>query len=92
MTRSGGFAGISRHTSLESADLAEEESTRLHEAMLALDARPPAPPGTATSRVDRFQYDLVVTSDDGTQHLSLAEADLPTGFRQLLDDLLSRPS
>ncbi len=58
LTRSGGFAGISRHVSVESADLAPEEAAQIEQALHDLGATGGEVPGSRPGGgVDRFQYD-----------------------------------
>lgn len=85
--RSGGFAGTSLTTRVDTEELPPpeaEELARLVERadLQTLAKRPPGP-----GRADRFQYDLAITLEDRRYEVTLGETEVPETARPLLDRL-----
>jgi hypothetical protein len=78
LVRSGGFAGITRRSSL---DVGEEEAAEVERL---LDELPAADPPRGA---DRFQYELRVTRGDRTRSVTLHEGAIPDAIRPLIDRL-----
>ena len=78
LVRSGGFAGITRRSSL---DVGEEEAAEIERL---LDDLPAADPPRGA---DRFQYELRVTRGDRTRAVTLHEGAIPEQIRPLIDRL-----
>jgi hypothetical protein len=91
LERSGGFAGVTLHASVDTATLppAEADTVRRLVDQADLDALARRPP-TPSRAPDRFQYDLTVTRGGRRQHLSLGETAVTPELRPLLDHLLQR--
>ncbi|MGH2653895.1 MAG: protealysin inhibitor emfourin [Actinomycetota bacterium] len=86
--RSGGYAGNVLATSVDTGELPDPEADELTQLveradLPALAGRPRGP-----GRPDRFQYDLVVTVEDGRYEVTLGEAEVPETARPLLDRLV----
>ncbi len=91
VVRSGGFAGMTMRSAVDTAELPPEQAARLEQAIERIDfAELQRAPSASASKVDRFQYDLIITDDDRRQQLSTGEEELPPELRQLLDELLRR--
>ncbi len=96
--RSGGFAGRTKHATVDSASLPAEQARELAELVERADlptlvertaAEPPGPGRGA----DRFTYDLTVHRGDQSHRLSLPESAVPPELAPLLSHVLahSRP-
>lgn len=91
LARSGGVAGITMRTSVDTSTLPSEEAEEIEQAMRGIDfAKLGRDTSTGGTKPDRFQYDLTVTIGDQRHELSAAEQDLPPELRRLLDRLLRR--
>lgn len=91
LTRSGGFAGITARASLDSAELGPGDAAMIEQAIKGTDRpRPEGQDAVPASAVDRYQYDLTVTTGDGSRQLSAGEQELAPELRHLLDELLRR--
>ncbi len=92
LARSGGVAGITLRSSLDTSDLPPEEADMMEslvdnadlDRLPAVAARPGA--------VDRFQYDLVVTRGGQRHVVSVGEKELTPQLRQLIDEVMARRS
>ncbi|MFI5694954.1 protealysin inhibitor emfourin [Kribbella sp. NPDC051586] len=89
VTRSGGFAGLTKHGELDTRD--QPDADRLEDAVRALGGKDL---GSGRPQPDRYVYRLVVrdaqdTEDtDATQH-TVAEQDVDATTAWLLDRILS---
>jgi hypothetical protein len=81
LVRSGGFAGITRRSSL---DVGEDEAAELERL---LDELPAADPPRGA---DRFQYELRLTRGGETRVVTLHEGAIPAEIRPLIDRLTRR--
>ena len=84
--RTGGFAGISKHKSLDTASLTLEESQQLLTLIEAVDFFN-LPPHIATESIypDSFEYILTV-EDEGKQHsVIITETALTDNLRTLIE-------
>ena len=90
LARSGGFAGITLRSSLDTSQLPPEEAEMVEALVDNADlGRFPAV-ATRPGEVDRFQYDLVVTRGGQRHVVSVGERDLTPKLRQLIDEVLAR--
>ena len=87
--RSGGFAGLTMGTTIDTAELPPEEARefeRLAESLEKSGAGDSAPPG----KPDRFQYELTITRGDQSRRFQLAEQELTPAARELVNLLVER--
>ncbi|MFQ4146125.1 protealysin inhibitor emfourin [Chlorogloeopsis sp. ULAP02] len=91
LERTGGFAGISKKTTLDTANLASEEAKQLPLLVEAANFfNLPANMTTPRNQPDRFQYTLMV-EDNGRQHtVRVSEAALPGTLRPLIEWVQTR--
>ncbi|MBW4673062.1 MAG: hypothetical protein KME52_03155 [Desmonostoc geniculatum HA4340-LM1] len=84
--RTGGFAGISKKTTVETAELPANEANTLKRLVEAADLfRLPEQITSPNPQSDRFQYKLTV-EDNGRQHtVTVSEAALPGTLRPLIE-------
>jgi hypothetical protein len=87
LTRSGGFAGMSMQSEVDTSDLPPDQA----ETLTSLAAGLRASGSKSTPIADGFQYDFTIEDDGGTRHIRLAESDLTAETRQLIDRLPHRP-
>jgi hypothetical protein len=87
--RSGGFAGLTMRTEVDTSELAPEDAevferlvTRLERSGVG-DSPPPGKP-------DRFQYELTVTRGKESRRFQLAEQELTPEARELVSLLVER--
>lgn len=87
--RTGGFAGISRTTTVDTATLPPEEANQLRQLVEAADFfHLPATITPPTPQPDRFQYQLTV-EENGQQHtVRVSEQAAPDALRRLLEWLM----
>jgi hypothetical protein len=78
LVRSGGFAGITRRSSL---DVSEGEAAEVERLLDEL------PPADRPRGADRFQYELRVTRGGETRAATLHEGAIPEEIRPLIDRL-----
>jgi hypothetical protein len=91
LEQSGGFAGIRRRTTVNTAELSADEAARLSELVDQLDLEQLVRrQGGPAQHPDQFQYDLTVTRGGRQYRLRLNESDVPAEVRPLLDLLLRR--
>ncbi|MDJ0619225.1 MAG: hypothetical protein QNJ63_21205 [Calothrix sp. MO_192.B10] len=88
--RTGGFAGISKHKSLDTDSLTAEENQQLLTLVEAVDFFN-LPPHITTENIypDRFEYILTV-EDKGKQHSVIIAETALTGNLRTLIELLNR--
>ncbi|MDZ7958069.1 MAG: hypothetical protein RMY34_09225 [Aulosira sp. DedQUE10] len=84
--RTGGFAGISKKTTVDTANLPANEANELPRLVEAADLfNLPEKITSANPQADRFQYKLTV-EDQGKQHtVIVSEAALPGTLRPLIE-------
>jgi hypothetical protein len=89
--RTGGFAGISRTKSVDTADIPANEADQLPQLVEASDFfNLPEKIPASTTQADRFQYTLTV-EDEGRKHtVNVSEAALPGTLRPLIEWLQKR--
>jgi hypothetical protein len=89
--RTGGFAGISRTKSVDTADIPANEADQLPQLVEASDFfNLPENITASTTQADRFQYTLTV-EDEGRKHtVTVSEAALPGTLRPLIEWLQKR--
>jgi hypothetical protein len=87
VTRSGGFAGLTKHGELDTSD--QPDATKLEDAVRALGAKDL---GSGRPQPDRYVYRLEVrdAQDDDATHHTVAEQDVDATTAWLLDRILSR--
>lgn len=89
--RTGGFAGLRQHGSLDSSELEPNESRELAALLDGLELDAIAAAASGRAGVDRFQYRVVVERGGERIELVLGETEVPDELRPLLDRALSRP-
>ena len=84
--RTGGFAGISKKTTVDTATLPPNQANELPRLVEAADLfNLPEKITSPNPQVDRFQYKLTV-EDQGKQHtVTVSEAALPGTLRPLIE-------
>jgi hypothetical protein len=91
LVRSGGFAGISQHASVDTDKLPPEEAAGVAELVRAVDFDALAALASGPPRApDRFQYDLDVQQGRRRHHLTLGERSVPPELRALIDHLMKQ--
>ncbi|MEH1944371.1 MAG: protealysin inhibitor emfourin [Nostoc sp.] len=90
--RTGGFAGITKKTTVDTDTLPPNEANTLPQLVEAADLfRLPEHITSPNSQSDRFQYKLTV-EDNGKQHtVTVGEAALPGTLRPLIEWLQNIP-
>lgn len=89
-TRSGGFAGLTLHTSVDTSALPPDEARPLEQAIREADffALPAStPPGRGA---DQFQYAISVEAGGRQHSVALGESDVPPTLKPLIGQLLDR--
>jgi hypothetical protein len=88
--RSGGFAGMSLKTAIDTKSLPAEEAKQLRQLVDAADFFN-LPPKIApkTPQPDRFQYQLTVRENDKQHTVEVGEQATPGTLRPLLDRLMT---
>ncbi|WP_432874493.1 protealysin inhibitor emfourin [Kribbella sp. CA-245084] len=87
VTRSGGFAGLTKQGELDTSD--QPDATKLEDAVRALGAKDL---GSGRPQPDRYVYRLEVrdAQDEDATHHTVAEQDVDATTAWLLDRILSR--
>jgi emfourin len=87
LQRSGGLAGFTIRSEVDSARLAPADRAQLDQLLDQADltSSPPRPRGA-----DRFQYDLEVERGGQVQRTTAYDGALPPGFQPLIDWLAAR--
>jgi hypothetical protein len=89
--RSGGFAGISLKTSVDSRAISPEEVRKFDELLDRIDVTTLTNSSeAAATQADQFQYDLTIEHGGKREHLTVRERDVPKELRPLLERLLER--
>jgi hypothetical protein len=86
--RSGGYAGITLATSVDSGQLTDVEAGELVELVDRADLPALAERPRRAGGPDRFQYDLTVTLEDRRYEVTLGDDEVPETARPLLDRLM----
>ncbi|MDP9223435.1 MAG: hypothetical protein M3P18_06190 [Actinomycetota bacterium] len=85
VVRSGGVAGMTLERAVASDSLPPEEAERLRQRVDSLEL-PLEPPAKPSRQADRFDYELTITADDGTErHVEGSEEQLPDAVRSLAE-------
>ena len=90
LARSGGVAGITVRSALDTAELPPDEARRVETMLDEIDLSALPPPGPRAGAVDRFQYDLVITRGGRRQVVSVGEKELTPALRRLVQEVLAR--
>jgi hypothetical protein len=93
LVRSGGFAGLSLRSSVDtSADpTVDAEADWFAEQLAALDLPALAAAPAGEPQPDRYRYALTVQDDDGVGHdLEFGETAVPPELHRLVDALVAR--
>ncbi len=90
LARSGGVAGITLRSSLDTAELPAEEARVLEALVDELDLSELPGPGGRPGAVDRFQYDLTITRGGRRHMVSVGEKELTPPLRRLVDEVMAR--
>ncbi|MBD2593089.1 hypothetical protein BCD64_01890 [Nostoc sp. MBR 210] len=84
--RTGGFAGITKKTTLDTNNLPPKEAKELPLLVQAADLfRLPAQIPSPNPQSDRFQYRLTVEDNDKQHTVIVSEAALPGTLRPLIE-------
>ena len=88
LVRTGGFAGVSMSSMVDTDKLPPEDAQRLKQLVESANffqlPETIAPP---KAQPDRFQYRLTVEDDNRSHTVTIAESDLPPSVRPLADFL-----
>jgi hypothetical protein len=84
--RSGGFAGISLHASVDSTELEPDKVAELEQLLASIENT--VVPDQAPGGADRFQYDLKVTRGEKETVLTFRDGSLTDDQRKLVDMLM----
>ena len=87
--RSGGFAGLTMATDVDTAKLPPDEARELERLVDCVETSG-AGQSKPVGKPDRFQYDLTIKRDGESRHLQLAEQNLTPEARALVKLLLER--
>ena len=91
VTRSGGFAGIPLHASVDTGTLPPDEAHEIAALVDRVDfaglTHRPAPPAQGP---DRFHYDIAVEHGSTRHEVSLPETAVPADLKALLDRVVAR--
>jgi hypothetical protein len=87
--RSGGFAGLTIGTDVDTADLPADEARELERLVEKIEASG-AGESAAAGKPDRFQYDLTIKRGTESRHVRLAEHELTAEGRELVKRLTER--
>jgi hypothetical protein len=87
--RSGGFAGLTMGTNVDTAELPPDEARELEELVESLEASGVGESATA-GQPDRFQYDLTIRRGGKKRSFRLAEQELTPDARELVQRLVER--
>jgi hypothetical protein len=91
LRRSGGIAGITMVSALDTATADPATAAIVDSALANVDLPALAASGAAASSgADRFQYDLTVDKDGERHSLSLGESALPAELRPLVQALVAK--
>jgi hypothetical protein len=89
--RSGGFAGMTVRTDVDTAELSEEEAREYESMLTGLDLPALArPPMERAGQPDRFQYDISIEHGDRVYQMSYGESELPAQLQPLVRRLTNR--
>jgi hypothetical protein len=84
--RTGGFAGITRTTTVDTDSLPAHEAEVLPRLVEAADLfKLPAQITSSSSQCDRFQYKLTVEDQDQQHTVTVSEAAIPGTLRPLIE-------
>jgi hypothetical protein len=87
LTRRGGVAGVALHATLDTAQLAGTDATRIEAALRDL---PWDRPIQGPTGPDRFRYEVVTAEGDHERRIVLGESEVPAALRPLLALLADR--
>jgi hypothetical protein len=86
MERTGGFAGISRKTTVDTANLPENEARQLPQLVETANFyNLPTNIAASSNQADRFQYKLTVEDNDQKHTIIVSEAAMPGTLRPLIE-------
>ncbi len=90
LARSGGFAGITLRSSLDTSQLPPEEAAVIEALVEGANLGQLPSPSARPGAVDRFQYDLAVTRGGERLAVSVGENEVTPELRQLIDEVMAR--
>jgi hypothetical protein len=84
VVRSGGFAGLTRAATMDTAELDDVRAEQLRKLVdeSQVQSLTSAPPRSGAA--DRFQYDVTVTRDNRRTSIVLHESNMPDAARRLV--------
>ena len=84
VVRSGGFAGLTRAATMDTAELDNERAQQLRELVEESQIQSLTSARPRSGAADRFQYDVTVTRGDHRTSVVLYESDMPDAARRLV--------
>ncbi len=91
LERSGGFAGLSKTTTVETDNLSPSEASQLPRLLEAANFyNLPEQITASPTQPDRFQYTVTVEDEDQIHTVTVSEAALPGTLRPLIEWLKSK--
>ena len=89
LERSGGFAGVTLRTDVDSDDLDEEERQTFTDLLAGADTESlPSQSAPRPGQADRFQYDLSIDVAGRHYDFSYGEDSMPAQLRPLVDRMV----
>jgi hypothetical protein len=90
LERSGGFAGITLRSAVDTAELPPDQAAELEAFVEAADLPAlAARSGPPVAAPDRFQYSITVTKDGTTHRLVIGESQVTSELRPLIERMVS---
>ncbi|MDQ3570656.1 MAG: hypothetical protein M3396_08570 [Actinomycetota bacterium] len=92
VARSGGFAGITVRSSVDTGDLPPAEAEKVEALVDEVDWSSLPRPGARPGAADRFQYHLSVSGREKQVDVMVGEQEVTPALRRLVDEVLARRS
>ncbi len=90
LARSGGFAGITVRSSLDTSELPPDDAAMIEALVEAANLGQLPSTAARPGEVDRFQYDLSVTRGGQRLAVSVGEKEVTPELRRLIDEVMAR--
>ena len=87
--RSGGFAGLTMGTTVDTAELPPDEALKIQRLVESLE-KGGAGGSPKPGKPDRFQYELTITRGKDSRRFQLGETELTPEARELVNLLVER--
>lgn len=94
LERSGGFAGMTKRASVDTATLPPEQAREITDLLGKVDLASVSGGSPAASLrppprgADRFQYDVTISEGGREHHLSVSDADMPGDLKPLIASVM----